>query len=136
SALIRRSSFSPRVSPSLPRPLPLSPSPFSVIRHPSSVDSRNRFTIGRVVGNMQVAVSLGTCGRSDFAMGDTYLSSGDMLVIITAVAAIAGSVWALMVGMALLFSKRSLMARASLEEAPWRAFFIGLPSAAAALILG
>ena len=69
-------------------------------------------------------------------MGDTYLSSGDMLVIITAVAAIAVSVWALMVGMALLFSKRSLMARASLEEAPWRAFFIGLPSAAAALFFG
>src|SRR2546421_12343799 len=49
-----------------------------------------------------------------------------MLVIVTVVIGIAVSVWALMIGMALLFNKRAQMARDSFEEAPWRSFIIGL----------
>jgi hypothetical protein len=69
-------------------------------------------------------------------MGDTYLSSGDMLVILTVVVGVAVSVWALMIGMALLFSKRAQMARDSFEEAPWRSFFIGLAAGIATSIVG
>ena len=67
---------------------------------------------------------------------DNYLSSGDMLVIVTVVIGIAVSVWALMIGMALLFSRKAQMARDSFEEAPWRSFFIGLIAALVKLGLG
>ena len=67
---------------------------------------------------------------------DNYLSSGDMLVIVTVVIGIAVSVWALMIGMALLFSKRAQMARDSFEEAPWRSFVIGLVVGGLVLLAG
>jgi hypothetical protein len=69
-------------------------------------------------------------------MGDTYLSSGDMLVILTVVVGVAVSVWALMIGMALLFSNRAQMARDSFEEAPWRSFFMGLVAGGITAFLG
>ena len=69
-------------------------------------------------------------------MDAMYFSSGDMLVVLTIVISIAISVWALMVGMALLFSKKAQMARDSFEEAPWRAFVIGLFAGGATAFLG
>ena len=67
---------------------------------------------------------------------ENYLSSGDMLVIVTVVIGIAVSVWALMIGMALLFSRKAQMARDSFEEAPWRSFFMGLTVGGITLIIG
>ncbi len=69
-------------------------------------------------------------------MDAMYFSSGDMLVVLTIVISIAVSVWALMVGMALLFSKKAQMARDSFEEAPWRSFFIGLVAGGVTAFLG
>jgi len=69
-------------------------------------------------------------------MDAMYFSSGDMLVVLTIVISIAVSVWALMVGMALLFSKKAQLARDSFEEAPWRSLVMGVLAGGVTAVLG
>jgi len=50
---------------------------------------------------------------------------GDVLTVIGFIAGIYVSIWALIVGFALLFANRAAVARAHLAETPWRVLILG-----------
>jgi hypothetical protein len=50
---------------------------------------------------------------------------GDVLTIISLIAGFMLSLWAMVVGFAMLFGKKAEAAREFVEEHPWRSFFVG-----------
>src|ERR1044071_197256 len=55
-----------------------------------------------------------------------HLTSGDVMTVLYAVIGISLSVWATLIGMAMIFGRRASRSEDLIEQSPWRCFGIGI----------
>src|SRR5690242_15466631 len=55
-----------------------------------------------------------------------HLTSGDVMTVLYAVIGISLSVWATLIGMAMIFGRRASRSEDLIEQSPWKCFWIGL----------